>query len=179
MQLSNIQYPISNDGRVNWILDLAVGYLHNSQGSKCKVQSLKSLALREAMVKQQSDNLSIKQSDNTCSPSRSLREPTLKQPLRTQRLAAPCGPSGSRTLLRLCFAKLLASLVGEPDRFATGASRSGNLTPSAQAHFASALKIKPTNLPVIVRTNDRRQKTKARFTVAPRCESNFQLTTSD
>ena len=33
-------------------------------------------------------------------------------------------PSGfARTLLRLCFAKLLSSFVGEPDGFAAGASR--------------------------------------------------------
>ena len=36
-------------------------------------------------------------------------------------LAAPSG--FARTLLRLCFAKLLASLVGGPDGFAAGASR--------------------------------------------------------
>ncbi len=43
-----------------------------------------------------------------------------------------------RTLLRPCFARLLTSFVGEPDCFATGASRgslrSGNPTPSARAH---------------------------------------------
>ena len=40
--------------------------------------------------------------------------------------AAPCGrfAAHSRTLLRLCFAKLFASLVWEPDGFAAGASRS-------------------------------------------------------
>ena len=36
-------------------------------------------------------------------------------------LAAPSG--FARTLLRLCFAKLLAMLVGEPDDFVAGASR--------------------------------------------------------
>ena len=40
-------------------------------------------------------------------------------------LARPLvAPSGfARTLLRLCFAKLLAMLVGEPDDFVAGASR--------------------------------------------------------
>ena len=40
-------------------------------------------------------------------------------------LARPLAvPSGfARTLLRLCFAKLLAMLVGDPDDFVAGASR--------------------------------------------------------
>ena len=44
---------------------------------------------------------------------------------RIRRAARPlAAPSGfARTLLRLCFAKLLASLVGGPDGFAAGASR--------------------------------------------------------
>ncbi len=42
-----------------------------------------------------------------------------------------------RTLLRPCFARLLASLVGEPDGFAAGASRPRGIPPSTKSTLES------------------------------------------